>query len=268
MVALCDGWSTEGPAGRGQRSRLGAGYGENGDWHVKQSVVEQHDQSQPGAAEHAAVDPPRLPRVAFQPVRTRRRPLLIGLGVAMTALGGLGAAWLASAGAGTVAVLGVAREIRGGQIIHRQDLATVHVASGSALSSLAVGRASDVVGKRSLVRMLPGSLLNPAAVVDKLVPAAGQALVGLSLGTGQRPAVPLDTGDSVEIVNTPGSEDAASVRGVQPPVVLAVVISTDEDLDANKTIVNVSVPVDAAAKVATWGSDGDATLVVLPPSQH
>jgi hypothetical protein len=246
----------------------GAEDGENGDQHVKQTVVDERGQSQPVAADDARVVPPRLPRVAPEPVRTRRRPLLIGLGVALTALGGLGAAWLASADGGTVAVLGVAREIRGGQIVHRQDLATVHIATGSGLSSLPVRRAGDVVGKRSLVRMLPGSLLNPAAVADKLVPAAGQALVGLSLGPGQRPTVPLDTGDSVEIVNTPGSEDASTSGSAPPLAVLALVVNTEEDLDANKMVVNVSVPVDAAAKVATWGSAGHATIAVLSPSQH
>lgn len=96
--------------------------------------------------------------------------------------------------------MGVAHEIHAGQVIHRQDLVSVQIAAGPGLSAVPVRRAEDVVGKRSLVRLLPGSLLNPSAVADKLVPGPGQALVGLSLGPGQHPAVPLDSGDPVEIV--------------------------------------------------------------------
>jgi SAF domain len=192
---------------------------------------------------------------------------MIGLGLALTALGGLGSAWLASSGAGTTAVVGVAREVRAGQVIQRQDLASVEIATGSGLRSVPVQRAEDVVGKRTLVRLLPGSLVNPDAVADKLVPAPGQALVGLSLAPGQRPAVPMDAGDPVEIVYTPGSQDTASPGAVRTPPVHGVVVSTVEDPDSNKTIVNVTVATEEAAKVATWGSAGRATIAGLPAGQ-
>ena len=205
-------------------------------------------------------------RPVLEPVRTRRRPLLVGLGVALTALGGLGAAWLATTGAGTVAVLGVANEIHAGQVIHRQDLVSVQIAAGSGLSALPVRRAEEVVGKRTLVRLLPGSLLNPAAVADKLVPDSGQALVGLGLGLGQRPAVPLDTGDPVEIVYTPGAQDESASSALQSAPVRAVVVSIADDSDTGKAVVDVAVSVDVAAKVATWGSAGRATLVLLSAS--
>jgi hypothetical protein len=193
---------------------------------------------------------------------------MIGLGLALTALGGLGAVWLASTGTGTTAVVGVAREVRAGQVIQRQDLVSVEIATGAGLRAVPVQRAEDVIGKRTLVRLLPGSLLNPDAVADKLVPAPGHALVGLSLAPGQRPAVPMDAGDPVEIVYTPGSQDAGSSEAARTPPVLGVVVSTVEDPDTNKTVVNVTVPADAAAKVATWGSAGRASVAVLPAGQN
>src|SRR3954470_14223160 len=148
--------------------------------------------SSAGDTSSGAVVPPTVGRPALEPVRTRRRPLMIGLGLALTALGGLGAVWLASTGTGTTAVVGVAREVRAGQVIQRQDLVGVEIATGSGLRAVPVRRAEDVVGKRTLVRLLPGSLVHPDAVADKLVPAAGQAFGGLSLFPGQRPAVPMD----------------------------------------------------------------------------
>jgi hypothetical protein len=192
---------------------------------------------------------------------------MIGLGLALTALGGLGAVWLASTGTGTTAVVGVAREVRAGQVIQRQDLVSVQIATNSGLRAVPVRRAEDVVGKRTLVRLLPGSLVNPDAVADKLVPAPGQALVGLSLSPGQRPAVAMDAGDSVEIVYTPGSQDAASSEAARTPPVRGVVVSTVEDPDTSKTVVNVTVPAESAAKVATWGSAGRATIAVLPAGE-
>jgi hypothetical protein len=189
----------------------------------------------------------------------------VGLGVALTALGGLGAVWLATTGTDTLTVVGIAKEVRAGDVIQKDDLVGVQVAPGTALHTLSVDHYADVVGKRSLVRLLPGSLLNPDAVADKLVPAAGQALVGLSLGPAQRPAVPFDAGDAVQILYTPGNQDAASSSPPSP--VVGTVVSTQDDPDANRLIVNVTVDRDSAPKVATWGSAGRATIVLLPAGQ-
>jgi hypothetical protein len=232
---------------------------------VKRTVVEP---SGPPANNPAAARPP-VARAAVEPVRTRRRPLLVGLGIAMVALGGLGAVWLASTGTGTVSVVGVAKEVRAGDVIDKDDLVGVQVATGSPLHTLSVDRYAEVVGKRSLVRLLPGSLLNPDAVADRLVPGDGQALVGLSLAPAQRPAVQFDAGDAVQVLYTPGGQDATSSSAASSPAspVLATVVSTRDDPDANRLIVNVTVPVASAQKVATWSSAGKATIVLLPAGQ-
>jgi hypothetical protein len=143
----------------------------------------------------------------------------------------------------------------------------VQIAAGSGLRSVPVERAGDVVGKHALIRLLPGSLIHPDALADKLVPASGQALVGLSLAPGQRPAVELDAGDRVQIVYAPGTQDPAAPSASRVPPVLGVVVSTVDDPDANRTVVNVTVPDDAAVRVATWGSAGRATIAVLPAGE-
>jgi hypothetical protein len=226
---------------------------------VKRTIVEQ-----PVAPPGRATAPPAVARPVLEPVRSRRRPLLVGLGIALTALGGLGAAWLASTGTGTVTVVGIAKEVRAGDVIRKDDLIGVQVAPGSPLHTVSVDHYADVVGKRSLVRLLPGSLLNPDAVADKLVPGAGQALVGLSLGPAQRPAIQFNAGDAVQILYTPGSQDAAAEPESSPSTVLGTVVSTQEDADANRLIVNVTVDSESAPKVAAWGSAGRATIVLLP----
>jgi hypothetical protein len=233
---------------------------------VKRTTIEPSVPAPPGppAAARPAVAAP-----VVEPVRTRRRPLLVGLGIALTALGGLGAVWLASAGTGTVTVVGVSKEVRAGDVIEKDDLVGVQVAAGSPLHTVPVDRYAQVVGKRSLVRLLPGSLLNPDAVADRLVPGDGQALVGLSLAPAQRPAVQFDAGDAVQILFTPGAQDSGSSSGSAstPSPVRATVVSSSDDPDANRLIVNVTVPDGSAQKVATWGSAGKATIVLLPPGQ-
>ena len=52
-----------------------------------------------------------------------------------------------------------------------------------------------------------------------------------------------------------------------PSPVRATVVSTSDDPDANRLIVNVTVPDGSVQKVATWGSAGKATIVLLPPGQ-
>jgi hypothetical protein len=237
------------------------GNGHRGISTVKRTIVKQQVAPPSGRGPAA---PPTVARPALEPVHRRRRPLLVGLGVALTALGGLGAVWLASTGTGTVTVVGIAKEVRAGDVIQKGDLVGVQIAPGTALRTLSVGHYADVVGKRSLVRMLPGSLLNPDAVADKLVPGAGQALVGLSLGPAQRPAVPFDAGDAVQILYAPINQDSSSSSSSTPSPVIGTVVSTQDDPDANRLILNVTVDADSARKVAIWGSAGWATIVLLP----
>jgi SAF domain len=251
-------WQPSVPGSNGQRDANE----HPGGTTVKRTIAEQPVAPSPG---RSATAPPTVARPALEPVRTRRRPLLVGLGVALTALGGLGAFWLATTGTGTVTVVGIAKEVRAGDVIQKGDLVGVQVAPGAALRTLSVDHYADVVGKRSLVRLLPGSLLNPDAVADKLVPGAGQALVGLSLGPAQRPAVAFDAGDAVQILYTPANQDPGSSSPPSP--VIGTVVSTQDDPDANRLIVNVTVDADSAPKVAIWGSAGRATIVLLPAGQ-
>lgn len=207
-------------------------------------------------------------------VRTRRRPLFVGLGAALVALGGLGAAAVvSSSGGGTIAVLAVSREVPAGQSIQREDLVSVQVASTSDLHVVPVANAREVIGKRTLVRLLPGSLVNRDAVTAQLTPSAGQALVGVAVDKTQMPATQLNGGDQILIVNVPQGGTPSGDAAAEPGSVKATVISTEvsnPETDSQKvvstdekTIVNVSVPQADAAKVAAWGSTGAAAIVVL-----
>jgi hypothetical protein len=207
-------------------------------------------------------------------VRTRRRPLFVGLGAALVALGGLGAyAIVSSNGAGTIAVLAVTREVPAGQPIERADLVSVQVPTTSDLRAVPVANAREVIGKRTLVRLLPGSLINQAAVTAQLTPNAGQALVGVAVARTQMPATTLNGGDEILIVNAPENSTSAGNADAQPVSIKATVVSTEvssPDGDGknvvssdDKTIVNVSVSQADAARVAVWGSAGTAAIVVL-----
>ena len=59
------------------------------------------------------------PAVPGSPARPRRRPALIGGGVALLALGGLTSAWLVSSTGDTVPVLAMAADVQRGEVIDR-----------------------------------------------------------------------------------------------------------------------------------------------------
>lgn len=61
------------------------------------------------------------------PVRGQRRPLLIGLGIALVGLGALLAAWLATSLGATQPVLALVNTVHRGSLITSQDLTIVNL---------------------------------------------------------------------------------------------------------------------------------------------
>src|SRR4051812_47033516 len=135
---------------------------------------------------------PSAPRPAV--VRRRRRPALLGLGVAMVAVGALLAVWLASGSNATVPVLAVSRQVPLGQAITAADLTVVRIGPEPALRPIPAGSLDEVVGRRAATDLVPGTLLTRGQVTDATAPAAGFALVGVAVKPTQMPDQPLRPG--------------------------------------------------------------------------
>lgn len=194
------------------------------------------------------------------PPRLRRRPAVLGLGVALVAAGGLTAAWLVSTAGTTTSVVVAASPVLRGQILTADQLTTAQV---SGLDPTALTPASELgglVGQTVVVDVPVGAPVPGSAVAPDPLPAAGQAVVGILLPAGQVPTVDLLPGARVRIVATPrAQEDVPTSIGTGTP---AVLISTSVDEVSSNTVANVAVPAPQAASLAALAATGRAALVL------
>jgi hypothetical protein len=145
----------------------------------------------------APVAPPRVLR------QRRTRPGLLGLAVLLIALGGLGAAFAVTSVRATGSYLAVAREVAVGGVLAADDLITVQVAGGQGLSPIPAARLDEVVGKRAVVTLTPGTLLTMSQLTDQPMLGPGQQQIALDLSIGEVPARELRPGDKVVLFSTP-----------------------------------------------------------------
>lgn len=207
-----------------------------------------------GRPRRTAAPPPPLA------VRTRRRPGVLAAGVALVAVGALGAAYLAQAVGQTVPVVAVARDVAAGEVIERADLTIADVSSDPALSPIPAAELAGVVGQRAAVALTAGSLLTEAAVTDQVLPAAGQALVGIALTAAQLPAEPLRAGDQVRVIDTPVSQ--GEPPATTPTSIAGQVVSVTGPDSAGLIVVDVTVPTGQAAGLAARVATGRIALVL------
>ena len=161
-------------------------------------------------------------------------------------------------------VLVVTRPVAAGALITAQDLDEAK-ASVSPSMALSAGRRRDVVGKAAATGLVPGSLLAPSQVGGSSALQRGEALVGLSLKSGQFPAA-LRPGTRVQVVDVGRPSGTADQTR---PVVLseaAVVTAVGRpETTTSTTPMSVSLPEREAAGVVAASAAGRASLVVLTP---
>jgi len=194
------------------------------------------------------------------PLRTRRRPAVLAAGVALVALGALGAAYLTQTAGGTVAVVAVVRDVAPGEVVQAADLTIADISTDPALSPVPADRLSSVIGQRTAVALTAGSLLTDAAVATTVVPTQGRSLVGVALAAAQLPAEPLQPGDRVRIVDTPTVQGEPPTTS--PATITGEVASAVGPDDTGLTVVNVTVPSRQAADLAARVATGRVALVL------
>ncbi|TDE12592.1 SAF domain-containing protein [Jiangella asiatica] len=192
------------------------------------------------------------PAVAAPP-KQRRRPALIGLGVALVALGGLGAAWLATSVSNTVDVIALRNDVARGEIIEASDLTTASINADPSLEPIRASRTGEIAGQYATSDLSAGSLLTEGSFDDVLQPGEGEAMVGVAVTAAQLPAEPLRPGDVVRIVDTPNAQDEPPSGA--PDSIEATVVRSSLDEESGQRIVDVVLPEvrapDLAARVAT-----------------
>lgn len=201
------------------------------------------------------------PDDAVKPVRTRR-PWGLGFAAfACVVAAGLGSMFLYGSLQHTERAFTVTATVQRGATLTAGDLAAVEVAPGQRLSALA--SPSQIIGKVATVTLPKGSLVTPSSVADALPIPKGQALVGVALKPSQIPSVPLNPGDSVEIVPI-AAQQGSVPAGQEPPSPVKATVATAAAPNASTglTVVNVYVPQSVAAGIAGRAAAGMVTLYV------
>lgn len=210
----------------------------------------------PAPATAAPVTTPTAPA----PPRLRRRPAVLGLGVALVAAGGLTAAWLVSTAGTTASVVVAAAPVLRGQVLTADQLTTAQVSGLDPAALTPANQLGDLVGQTVVIDVPIGAPVPSAAITSDPLPAAGQAVVGILLPAGQVPTVELLPGARVRIVATPrAQEDVPTSISTGTP---AVLISTSVDEVSGNTVANVAVPAPQAASLAALAATGRAALVL------
>ena len=160
-------------------------------------------------------------------------------------------------------VLVVTRPVAAGALITAEDLGEAKASVGSSIA-VSAGRRREVIGKAAATGLAPGSLLAPSQVGGSAALRKGDALVGMSLKSGQFPAV-LRPGTRVQVVDT-GRQGGAPDQS--RPVVLAdaaVVTAVGRpEASTSTTAVSLSLPEPEGAAVVAASAAGRVSLVVLP----
>jgi flagella basal body P-ring formation protein FlgA len=193
------------------------------------------------------------------PSKLRRRPVALVASVAAVILGAVLSLWAWSATSATTEVLAVRTVVHRGEVITRDDLMVVRLGLDPAVKAVAASRIDQVAGQRAALDLAAGGLLAPDDLASAVVPATGMSVVGIALAAGMMPAEPLNPGDAVRLVQTPGQQ--GEVTG-SPVTVTASVVEVQAAKTADLTIVDVLVPSDVAADLAARAATGKVALVL------
>ena len=202
-------------------------------------------------------------RVAAPP-KLRRSPLLALAGLALVIIGALAAVWVYLSNSDTVETVAVRETVMRGDTIEAADLVTVRINPDPALQLVPAAELQSFVGQRASRDLSAGSLLTRESVTAELVPGDGFSVVGLALTPALMPGQPLQAGDTVRIVATPGQAgDPATFEAAGTLFPAEVVSVSTPPLEySTESVVSVLVPEGQAADLAQWAAAGRVALVL------
>jgi len=196
----------------------------------------------------------------LRPTKSRRRPVLIALGVALALLGGIGTWWVTTNLTRTVSVMATGVDVARGETITAEDLTTIQLAGGQQVDAVPAADAAEVVGSTALVDLPAGTLITSANTGAAIAVTAGESIVGVSLTQAQMPGYPLAAGDQVRVVETPVTQGDAPTE--TPRSFEATVFTTRFDAETAVWVIDLVVPQREAADIAARASTGRVALVL------
>lgn len=189
---------------------------------------------------------------APQPLRRRRSSRRLLLAVTLGVIGALLAAFAYRGAVARDGVVALARPLPFGSVVQLSDLREVALPPDTGLVSVAWDDVDTVVGLLAATDLRGGQTLTPDSVTPNRIPAPGEAVVGLSVGSGRVPSAALEPRDEVLVV----------IGGGNPPRRATVVRSGDADMSGSR-VVDVLVPQADAEELALASVDERVAIVLL-----
>lgn len=195
-------------------------------------------------------------------IKLQRSPMKIAVSLLAIVLAALGAAWLATTYRDTTDVVSVRQDVSRGAVIERDDLQTASITLDPALRTVPKADLESLVGKRAVSDLSAGTIVAPSQVASDVFPPKNASVVGLYLSNAQMPTTTLRPSSVVRIVATPKVGDEAPAAGTTPVSYSASVIAVKQQSDGSHAIVDVLVPKDQAAAIATLQATQRIALVL------
>lgn len=206
------------------------------------------------------------------PVRSRRNPRHIGLGVALIAVCGLGAGWLTTVGGAGHDVVITTTAIPAGTRIEAGQVRVAQV-SGPGADAMGASSLEEVIGRKSSADLPAGTALNPGMLTPELALAGGVSMIGVPVKAGQLPASGLRPGDEVSVVasaDTPAIKAAAAPTAGAAPgpapgpgTIWTGTIASISPADAEGTMtVDVRMPTPQAQAAAAVSGGGKLVIIL------
>ena len=176
------------------------------------------------------------------PLRRRRSPKLIALGVLLALLAGLALVAVHQMTTATTTALKTTRVIPQGEVIKKDDVTVVDVVGLADYAKVPADQLDEVVGQTALRTIEANSLVIPGSYGKPEV-TPGQVRVGLHLGPGRVPAGEIPIGTRLRLFGPVGNDTTPEVIGT------AVVVSTPHDTPNGARAFDIEIASDTANKV-------------------
>lgn len=185
------------------------------------------------------------------PVRGRRNPKWIALGVIAVCLGALASYFVYSSVSQAQSVIAVNTTVHRGETIEASDLTTVTVGQAPGIKTVPAEELNSIAGKPAAYDLVAGSILPAAALREDPMPAADRAIVGVRLVSGRAPLERLTPSAPIRLVALPPAGADPSFKDAHTgQVITAKVVSQSTGTDGNSVLLNVDVPAAKAPDVA------------------
>ncbi len=234
------------------------------------SVGQRQNNAKPESARPVRRDSPAA--LPDGPLRPRRQPRWIALGILLACLGGLGSVLLYQQSATTQNVVVVANAVSRGEVIEAGDLGVRQVGALAGVAVVPAEQQTSLIGRHALVDLSPGLL--PTNSVGELVLPLDRIQLGLKLPSGRLPGGQLPPGTRVQLIEVsapgqgrdPQAGATPTPESVEPAVIDAMVLSSPTlGIDQASWVLDVHVATLDAEEVAKLAAADRLVMVRVSP---